>query len=141
MSGGSAPSGRVGNAAYDTGGMRFDQFTERDYTLSAFISDATDNSLRLVMDYRRYSGRHQFCIEFEAFPRFACMWYQVCDEDGKHPNGGFSLPTICPVPMILCVANNDLIVANNNVKSLYTERKISLYEMYVKSLDMKNHCL
>ena len=31
-----------------TGGMRFGQFTERDYDFGAFILDATDNSLRLV---------------------------------------------------------------------------------------------
>ena len=65
-----------------TGGMCFGQFTERDYTLGAFISDAADNSLRLVTDYSRYSGRRQYWIEFEAFPRYECMWYHVRSEDG-----------------------------------------------------------
>ena len=69
----------------------------------------------------------------------------------KHPNGGFSLATISPVPMILCVANNDLIVASNNVKIVvYIEENIVVWD-YVKSLDMiltkisliftKNHCI
>ena len=66
-----------------TGGMRYGQFVERDYTLGAFISDATDLSLRLVTDYSRYSGLRQFCIEFEAFPRWDCMWYHVRDDRGK----------------------------------------------------------
>ena len=66
-----------------TGGMRFGQFIERDYTLEAFIADAADNSLRLITDYSRYSGARQFCIEFEAFPRFECMWYHVRDESGE----------------------------------------------------------
>ena len=73
----------VASVMQHTGGMRFGGLIERDYTLSAFISDATDNSLRLVTDYNRYSGMRQFCIEFAMFPRFACMWYEVRDEDGK----------------------------------------------------------
>ena len=60
-----------------TGGMRYGQFGERDYTLDSFICDAKDGSLRLVTDYSRYVGRRKFCIEFETFPRFACMRYHV----------------------------------------------------------------
>ena len=73
----------VGSMMQHTGAMRFGQFMERDYSLGAFISDAKDNSLRLITDYSRYSGRRQFCIEFPAVPRFECMWYQVKDENGK----------------------------------------------------------
>ena len=65
-----------------TGGMRYGQFGERDYTSDSFICDAKDGSLRLVTDYSRYAGRRKFCIEFEAFPRFACMWYHVRSLDG-----------------------------------------------------------
>ena len=76
-------------------------------------------------------------------------------EDGGHPNGGFSLPTISPVPMILCVANNDLIVANNNAKIVVCrEKNIVVWDVckivgYEKSLLVtnisliftRNHCI
>ena len=73
----------VASVMQHTGGMRYGQFAERDYDFSAFIADATDNSLRLVTDYSRYSGRRQFCIEFEAFPRYECTSSYVVSSAGR----------------------------------------------------------
>ena len=66
-----------------TGGMRFGQLFERDYVVESFVQDARDASMRLITDYSRYSGRRQFCIEFEAAPRYASMWYHVRGVDGE----------------------------------------------------------
>ena len=57
-----------------TGGMRFGQFYDRDYTVDSFIQDVTDGSLRLVTDFSRYAGKRQYCINFEASPRYESMW-------------------------------------------------------------------
>ena len=65
-----------------TGGMRFGLIFERDYTTEAFVRDARDGSFRLVTDYSRYAGRRQFCINFEASPRYESMWYHVHDASG-----------------------------------------------------------
>lgn len=64
-----------------TGGMRFGQFTERDYSVDAFVQDSRA-SFRLVTDYSRYSGARQYCVEFAAFPRYESMWYHVSNTDG-----------------------------------------------------------
>ena len=66
-----------------TGGMRFGQLFERDYVVDSFVRDARDGSMRLITDYNRYAGRRQFCIEFEASPRYASMWYHVSGMDGS----------------------------------------------------------
>ena len=73
----------VAAAMQHTGGMRFGQFHERDYTIHSFMKDAKDGSFRLVTDYGRYAGRRQFCIEFPAAPRYESMWYQVKRADGS----------------------------------------------------------
>ena len=65
-----------------TGGMRFGQVFTRDYTTDSFVQDNRDRSLRLITDYSRYAGLRQFCIEFEASPRYESMWYHVSDQDG-----------------------------------------------------------
>ena len=72
----------VASVMQHTGGMRYGQFVERDYAVDSFIRDSKDDSLRLVTDYSRYAGKRQFCIEFEAFPRFASMWYHVRSNTG-----------------------------------------------------------
>lgn len=65
-----------------TGAMRFGQFGDRDYSITSFLTDAMDRSLRLVTDWSRYAGRRQFSIEFASSPQFASMWYKV-----RAPNG------------------------------------------------------
>ena len=73
----------VANAVMQhTGAMRFGQFADRDYPVSAFIVDGADASLRLVTDWSRYAGRRQFAIEFASSPQFASMWYKI-----RAPNG------------------------------------------------------
>lgn len=64
-----------------TGGMRFGNVLERDYTTDSFVRDARDGSFRLVTDYSRYAGQRQFCIVFEESPRFESMYYHV-SKDG-----------------------------------------------------------
>ena len=65
-----------------TGGMRYGQFVTRDYTISSFLLDATDASLRLVTDYSRYAGQRQFSVEFSSSPQFASMWYKIYAPNG-----------------------------------------------------------
>ena len=44
--------------------------------------DASDSSLRLVTDWHRYSGRHRYCLEFPAFPKWQAQMYTLRDADG-----------------------------------------------------------
>ena len=61
-----------------TGGMRFGNMLERDYTTTdSFVRDSRDGSFRLITDYNRYAGQRQFCIMFEESPRFESMYYHV----------------------------------------------------------------
>ena len=53
-----------------TGGMRYGQFGERDYTLDSFICDAKDGSHRLVTDYSRYAGRLEILYRVRDFSTF-----------------------------------------------------------------------
>ena len=72
----------AGAVMQHTGGMRFGQFTTRDYPLRAFLIDPSDTTIRLVTDYSRYAGRRQYSIEFPASPPFASMWYKVWAPNG-----------------------------------------------------------
>ena len=99
-----------------------------DCPLMVFVRGENFRAVDINDQMRLGKVRFAFSCKRKAWPKlfFACLIelalvniYIIViwtNPTYKHPNGGVSLPTISPVPMILCVANNDLIVASNNVK-------------------------
>ena len=65
-----------------TAGMRFGHFIYRRYTRDSFLIDATDSSVRLLTDWHRYSGRHRYCLDFPAFPKWNAHMYTIRDTEG-----------------------------------------------------------
>ena len=65
-----------------TAAMRFGHFPSRAYTIDDFEVDPVDNSIRLVTDWHRYSGRRRYCLLFAAFPEHASQWYDIYSQRG-----------------------------------------------------------
>ena len=63
--------------------MRFGHFPARAYTWKQFRQGSRDASFRLMTDCHRYSGRHRYCLRFDAVPAARSRWYRLRNADGE----------------------------------------------------------